>query len=83
MWFEGKRLSESKTQQVINGLNHFLREGDSQPHMLSVVLPRTFKNSFCLFLQLWFDFSFTSHRLMETETLWHLTFLLFVDVNEV
>lgn len=40
--------------QVINGLNHFLREGDSQPQMLSVV--------FCLFLQMWSDSSFTSHK---------------------
>lgn len=71
-----------ETQQALNGLNHFLREGDSPPHMLSVVLPQGFKHSSCLLPQL-FNFSFTSHCFMERETWWPLTFCCLVAINKV
>lgn len=54
--------------QVVNGLHHFLREGDSQAQMLSVVSPQSLQDPFPLFLHFQYNFSSTSRCLMETIT---------------
>lgn len=56
---KGKKLSETQSSASHKWVKPFpQREGVSRPHMLSVALPRSFKNSSSPFLRLWLNFSF-------------------------